>query len=322
MKVFIAGASGVLGRATIQQLIAHGHQVVGLVRSNEKARLVEALGAQAALGDIFNRAQIRDLVGDAQAVLHLATAIPARASTRPADWLTNDRLRREGTRNLVEACQGREVRAFIQQSIAYVYGDAHGNWLTEKMSPHPISPTESAVDAEKIVLQAHHLWGLPAVVLRGATFYSAEAWHTRYFIEQLKRRQMPVLGDGSTWWHYIHVDDMAAAVVRATEQAEQVAGEIFFVADDQPFQAGEFLDTLAERLGAARPLRMPLWLARLLVGSLGVNVMSMSARYQTDHIKQRLGWQPRFANYREGFEEVLARLAGEASLRPLEAVRQ
>lgn len=308
MKVFIAGASGVLGRSTIKQLIAHGHQVTGFVRSPEKGRLVDALGAKSVVGDIFNPPQVSELVGDADAVLHLATAIPAKARTIPADWATNDRLRQEGTRNLVEACRGRKIRAFVQQSIAYVYGNVHGDWLVEEAQPRPIVPTHSAVEAERIVLDAYCQWGLPAIVLRGATFYHPEAWHTRYFVEQLKRRQLPMIGDGKYYWHYVHVDDMARAIVCAVEKARDVAGETFFVADDQPFQAKDFLNDLADRLDAARPMRVPIWLARMLAGSIGVNVLTMSARYKTDKIKRRLGWSPQFPTYQEGFADVLAEM--------------
>ncbi len=311
MNIFIAGASGVLGRSTIQKLVANGHEVTGFVRSSEKARLVEALGAKSVIGDIFNPPQVRDLVGDADAVLHLATAIPAKARTTPADWATNDRLRRDGTRNLVEACKGRRIRAFVQQSIAYVYGDVRGEWLDESLPPRPIVPTHSAVEAERIVLDAHQDWGLPAIVLRGATFYHPESWHTRYFVEQLKRRQLPVIGDGKTWWHYIHVDDMAQSIVCALECAGDIAGEIFFVADDQPFQVQEFLNDLADRLGAPRPMRMPVWLARMFAGSIGVNVLTMSARYKTDKIKKKLGWSPQFPSYREGLADVLTKMGIE-----------
>lgn len=247
-------------------------------------------------------------MGNAAAVLHLATAIPATARTTPADWVTNDRLRRKGTRNLVEACKGRENRAFVQQSVAYVYGE----WLDEETPPRPIVLTLSAVDAERIVLEAYQQWGLPAIVLRGATFYHPESWHTRYFVEQLKRRMLPVIGDGKTYWHYIHADDMALSIVCAVENAENAADEIFFVADDQPFQTREFLNCLADRLGAPRPMQVLVWLARMFAGSLGVNVLSMSARYKTDKIKKILGWSPRYPTYREGFEDVLARMAHEA----------
>ncbi len=308
MKIFIAGPSGVLGRATIRQLVARGHNVVGMVRSAEKARVVESLGAQAVLGDIFNATQVRELVGDAEAVLHLATAIPTKPRTQPSDWAMNDRLRREGTRNLLEACRGRAIRAYIQQSIAFLFGNLRGAWADETMSPRSNPILQSALDGEKMALDAQREWGLPTVVLRGAMFYDAESWNTRTILDQLRKRMMPIIGDGQYYWHYIHVEDMASAVVCATEQATNVAGEIFNVADDEPAFAKDILNYAAGAIGAPRPMRVPHWLARLVAGSSAVNFLTTSARYRTDNIKQRLGWAPRYPSYREGFTEIAARL--------------
>lgn len=169
-------------------------------------------------------------------------------------------------------------------------------------------PTHSAVKAERIVLQAYQQWGLSAIVLRGATLYHPESWHIRYFIDQLKRRLLPVIGDGKTYWHYIYMEDMARAIVCAVENAENAAGEIFFVADDQPIQAKDFLNDLVDCLGAPHPMQVPVWLARMFAGSIGVNVLTMSARYKTDRIKKRLGWFPQFPTCREGFVDVLTNM--------------
>ncbi len=309
MNVFIAGSSGVLGRSTIRQLVSHGHQAMALVRTEDKARVVKSLGASAVIGDIFNPAQVRDLVDGADAVLHLATAIPTKPRWKRDDWIANDRLRREGTRNLVEACRGRKIRAYVQQSIAFVYGNLHGAWVDESAPPCPSNITQSALEGEQIALNARRDWGLPAIVLRGAQFYHAESWSTRYFIGQIKRCQLPIIGDGNYFWHYIHVDDMARAVVCAVENASEASGEILNVADDEPCQAKEFLEFLANRIGAPRPMRVPAWLARLFAGSETVNFLTTSARYRTGKIKKKLGWKPQFPTYREGFAQILAAVA-------------
>jgi nucleoside-diphosphate-sugar epimerase len=305
MRVFIAGSSGVLGRATVRQLCARGHQPVGLVRSEEKARVVRALGAEPIVGDIFDPDFVRRAVKGADVVMHLATAIPKKARPRARDWEMNDRLRRAGTRNLIEAARGQKVRAFIQQSVAFLYGDRRGDWLSEDAQPRSARNLQSVLDAEQMVLAAYDEFGLPGVVLRGATFYGPDCWHTRAMINAVKWRLMPILGSGEQYWHYVYVEDMAGACVRAAENP--APGEIFFVADDWPFHARDFLNYLAAQLNAPAPFRTTVALGRILLGPQAVQ-LAQSARYRTDKIKKMIGWTPRYPTYREGCAEILPRL--------------
>lgn len=309
MRIFIAGASGVLSRATIRQAVARGHEVVGLVRSEDKARVVRALDAEPRIGDIFDPAFVRQAARGADAIMHLATAIPQKHRTARADWLANDRLRREGTRNLIDAARGAHIHAYIQQSVAFVYGDRDGAWVTEDQAPRPDPGLRSAVDAERMVLDAYADFGLPGVVLRGATLYAGDAWHTRALLDQVKQRQLPIIGSGEQYWHYIYVEDMARACVRAAENP--APGEIFFVADDWPFHARDFLNYLAAQLHAPPPLQMPLAPAQLFLGQRAT-ALARSVRYRTDKIKKMLGWTPRYPTYREGFAEILTQVGVRA----------
>ncbi len=305
MRVFITGASGLLGRSTIRQLCSRGHDVLGLVRDQDKARVVQELGAAPVIADIYDREAMRRAMDGCDVVLHLATAIPKKARPSRSDWLANDRLRREGTKNLIEASRGYKLRAFIQQSIAFVYGDRRGEWITEDETPRPDGSTRSAIDAEKMVLAAYDEFGLPGIILRGATFYSAEAWHTRNLVTAVKRRMAPIIGNGEQYWHYIYLPDMAGACVRAAENP--APGEIFFVADAWPCHAQDLLNFLAAQLRAEAPFHMSVAMAKLLGGSTA-GIMSRSARYRTDKIKRMLGWTPRYPTYREGFAEILPAL--------------
>lgn len=305
MRVFIAGSSGVLGRASIRQLCARGHVVLGLVRTEENARLVRELGAEPVMGDILDLESLRGAVRGADVVMHLATAIPKKRRPTRADWAMNDRLRREGTWNLIEAAQGEKLHAYVQQSVALLYGDQRGNWVTEDDRPRPPANFKSAVEGEQMVLSAYDEDSLPSVILRGATLYGAEAWSTRNIISAVKRRLAPIVGSGEQYWHYVYVEDMAGACVRAAENP--APGEIFFVADDWPFHARDFLTYLSAQLRAPAPFKMSVPLARLLVGDSAISY-AQSVRYRTDKIKKMLGWTPRYPTYREGFAEILPQM--------------
>jgi nucleoside-diphosphate-sugar epimerase len=305
MKVFVAGSSGVLGRVVVQELCEHGHTVVALVRSESKARVVSELGAKPTVGRIFDLDFLRRAVHGCDVVMNLATAIPKKRYPTSDDWSTNDRLRREGTHNLIEAARGEKLYAYIQQSVAFLYGDRRGEWVTEDEPPRPAKNLVSAVEAEQLALAAHADFGLSCVILRGARFYGPEAWSTRNLIEGIKRRLAPVVGRGDQYWHYVYVKDMASACVRAAENP--APGQVFFVADDWPFHARDFLNYLALQLNAPPPMKMTVTLARLLGGESAL-LAAQSVRYRTDKIKRLLGWSPRYPTYREGLAEILQKM--------------
>src|SRR5512143_1719084 len=137
MNIFICGATGVLGRRAVEAFVAGGHRVVGLSRSPANTEWLRAHGAEARTGDLFDGEQMRELSADCDAVLHLATAIPSGSKTTPADWAMNDRIRREGTVNLVEAAVRNGCRLYLQQSITFLYGDRKGEWVDEQSALPP-----------------------------------------------------------------------------------------------------------------------------------------------------------------------------------------
>ncbi len=305
MRVFVAGSTGVLGRAVVRQLRARRHQVVALVRNGDKAKLVRDLGAEPVVGDLLDVESFRQAAAECDAVMHLATAIPKKSRPSEADWGLNDRLRREGTRNLIEAVRGQNLRAYIQQSVAFLYGDRGGEWIREDMPTRPNPILQSAIDGEQLVLEAYRQFRLPAVVLRGASFYGPECWNTRSMLDSVKHRQFPVIGNGEQYWHWIHVEDMAAATICAAENP--VPGEVMFVADDWPFHSRDLIDYLSVQFNSAAAPRLPLSVAWLLMGRQAL-MLAQSTRFRTDKIKRMIGWSPRYPTYRDGFAEILPRL--------------
>jgi 2-alkyl-3-oxoalkanoate reductase len=303
MRVFISGATGVLGRRVVKLLVENGHQVVGLSRSQANTDWLQRHGAEARQGDLFNQQEICDLAAGCNAVLHLATAVPTKSRTTPADWATNDRIRREGTQSMVEAALHNNCDLYLQQSVAFIYGDQNGAWVDET-SPLPVQQVnilQSAVDMEKIVQEAMVERGLPAVVLRFGAFYSYDSAQTQAMLAMTQKGFFPLIGDGEVYANFINVDDAANAVLSSIENCKNAIGQTFNVCDDEPVTYRELQSYLAEKLRARKPFRMPRFLARLMLGSHTVEFLSASVRCRNHLIKERLGWAPQYPTYREGY---------------------
>ena len=304
MKIFLTGATGVLGQPTLRLLVARGHQVTALVRDETRAQIARNAGATPLIGDLFDAAFARAAVQNADSVLHLATAFPKKASPGKNDWAMNDRIRIQGTQNLLDAAQRHTLHSFVVQSVAFLYGDTRGAWkreddpLPRKIAQH----LKSAVEMEQRALADYRAYDTPAVILRGASFYGPTAHSTRAMLQAIQHRRYPILGSGNQYWHWIYVDDMARACVTAAEYP--APGEIFNVADDWAFHAADGLNYIAAQLNAPAPFKMTVALARILNGS-SASFQAQSARYRTDKIKKMLGWSPKYPTYREGIAEIL-----------------
>lgn len=307
MNIFVTGGTGVLGQPTIRLLVARGHRVTALVRNAERAQLVTNVGATPLEGDLFDVNFIRDAVRDADSVLHLATAIPKKAAPGANDWALNDQIRREGTKNLLDAAQQHKLHSFVVQSIAFLYGNTRGEWKREEDPlPRKIARNlKSAAEMEANVLAEYQINNTPVVILRGALFYSPAAYSTRAMLDAIRHRRFPIIGSGEQYWHWIYVDDMARAVVLAAEHP--APGEIFNVADDWAFHARDGLNYIAAQLNAPAPFKMSVLLARILAGGTA-SFLAQSARYRTDKIKKMLGWAPKYPTYREGFAEIFRQM--------------
>jgi nucleoside-diphosphate-sugar epimerase len=298
MEVWVAGATGVLGRAVVPQLLAAGHSVVGLARDQSKwpdappeMRFVAC--------DITHAANVIQTFGgeSPDAILHLATAIPA-GKPSAQDWQRNDDVRREGTENLTEAALLADAY-YVQQSVHYVLAPQGDNWITED-SPflHPAGRIESAIDAERIMHHAHQR-GMRGCVIRPATFLSRQSSQTMAMLNALKSGMPILMGGGQNYWSFIHPEDVAAAIVRILEV--QPPGEVYNIADDEPARMADALKWLAEHLHAHPPKSIAPFIAKMALGGDAVDLLTSSRRISNAKAKQDLGWAPRYPSFREEF---------------------
>jgi nucleoside-diphosphate-sugar epimerase len=314
MRIFVAGATGAMGVPLVRQLVAAGHQVTGLTRSESKRALLEGLGATAAVADVFEPERLGAVLREArpEVVVHLLTALPKQGPMRPADLVATNRLRIEGTRNLVEAAIAAGARRLVAESIVLVYGYGdHGSApLTEahpvaRVSPRPwLQPTiDAGLALEETVLSAARAGRIEGVVLRFGFIYGPGSGSTEAAAAMVKKRRMPLLGDGSGVWSWIHVDDAAGATVAAIERGR--SGEVYNIVDDEPVTWRDYLGHFARLLGAPKPFRVPLWLVRWVSPYAAI---SLSGRFPVSNEKARreLGWRPAYPTYREGLATMVA----------------
>jgi len=311
VRVFLAGATGVIGRRLVPQLLAAGHQVTGMTRSPDRARELRTAGVEPVVADAFDAQAVRAAVSDAhpEAVIHQLTSLPARIDPRrlERDFATNDRLRGEGTRILVEAARAAGARRILAQSIAFSYvpgpsGTLHREQdplLSGSDAPKPFRRSAQALreleravlDADGVVLRYGYLYGPASSVSKDGSMG-----------RDLSRRRLPIVGAGQGVWSFIHVDDAARATVAALTSGGPGP---YNVVDDDPAPVSQWLPALAEAVGAPRPLRVPAVLARLAAGSYGVAIMTRAQGASNALAKRELGWTPEHPSWREGFRTAL-----------------
>src|SRR6266851_5315290 len=310
MKVFIAGASGVLGRRLIRQLTARGHSAVGQVRSAKAESAVREAGGEPRHADLFDAESLAKAAESCDTVIHAATAIPVKQKTTPADWAMNDHIRRKGTRCLTEAAAKIGAKTYLQQSIAWVARPKDESQFDEVSPTVPEPAIQSAIDAETIAREAESAEGFTASILRGGFFYDSESGHTRMLADALRKRQMPIIGGGEAEWAMIHSDDAASAYVAA---AEKPRSGVWHIVDNELVQVRSFLKEFAARLGAPEPRRAPVWLARWLAGEQAVAYFTKSTRTTNARFRRDFGWAPRYPTYLEGLDQIVAAWNAEAA---------
>ncbi len=301
MRAFVAGASGVLGRRIVRQLVVRGHSVVGLVRSDASATIVGSSGGEPRRGDLFDADALAKAAEGCDVIFRAATAIPTKVRTGPKDWVMNDRIRREGTRSLVAAAAKVGARAFLQESIVWAVGTLDGRPFDEDAPPAGDPVLASAQDAERIAREAGASHGFDTLTLRCGGFYSADSWHTRILAESIAKGRPVLIGRHSPVWSLIHIDDAASAFVTAAEAPKT---GVWHIVDDRPVPLSAFLGELAMRLGARPPRRMPRWLARIFLGRYGTRLLTSSFSTSNARFRRDFGWQPSSPTYREGVEEI------------------
>jgi len=302
VRVLVAGASGVLGRRIVRQLVARNHTVVGLTRSGTAETTVRSLGGDPRRADLFDADAVAQAAKGCDVVIRAATAIPTKVRTGPKDWAMNDRIRREGTRSLVAAVARVGARAFLQESVVWAVGTLDGKPFGEDAPPANDPVLASALDGERIAREAGSADGFDTMALRCGGFYSADGWHTRILAESIARGRPVLIGRQRPVWSMIHTDDAAGAFVTA---AEATKTGVWHIVDDRPVPLAEFLGELAHRLDARPPRRMPRWLARMFLGRYGTRILSSSFSTSNARFRRDFGWQPSFPTVAEGLEEVV-----------------
>jgi nucleoside-diphosphate-sugar epimerase len=309
VKVFVAGASGALGRSLVPRLVAAGHEVTGTTRSRQRAEAIRAAGASPAVVDALDAEALREAVERTapEVVVHELTALPQRWNPRKSDlYEPTNRIRGEGTRNLVAAAGAAGARRFVCQSVAFAYAPGPEPEVVDEQAPlnlrapPPFGDGVRAIDAmERAVLGAERLEGL---VLRYGWFYGPGTHYGEdgSLAGDVRKRRFPVIGSGAGLFSWIHVDDAADATVTAVERG---APGVYNVVDDEPAALRDWLPVYAEAIGAPPPRHVPVWLARLFAGKMASAVNAQPGASNA-RAKRELGWEPRWSSWREGFREA------------------
>ena len=308
MRVFLAGGSGVIGRPLIRQLVAAGHVVVATTQSPAKVALLEQLGATAVVMDAFDGGAVRKAVIDAkpEAVMHQLTALPPKYDpTKPAFYEKTTRLRGETTEHLVQAARDAGAGRFIFQSICFMH-EFKGPMVLDETAPIQVDAPGHVGEATRATLRGEALAtateGLTGVVLRYGQLYGPGTYFSPEgdFGRRARKRMLPIVGDGGGTFSFLHVEDAASAAATALEKGEGV----YNIADDEPAPAREWIPVFCEAVGAPRPLRIPLWLARLVAGRTVADGMANFRGSTSEKAKRELGWRPGHPTWRRGFYEI------------------
>jgi nucleoside-diphosphate-sugar epimerase len=307
MRVFVAGATGAIGKQLVPRLVAAGHEVHGMTRSESKQAMLDELGAVPVVADALDPGQVAEAVGRArpEVIVHQLTAI---GSLDPRhfdrDFALTNRLRTEGTDHLLSAGQAMGVRRFVAQSYGSWWYVRTGGPVKSEEDPLDPAParemreTRAAVrHLEQAVLGARWTEG---IVLRYGSFYgpgTSMAPGGEQF-ETVRKRKFPVIGDGGGVWSFIHIADAAEATVAAIERAHR---GVYNVVDDDPAPVAEWLPALAQELGVNKPMRVPRFIGRLFAGEVGVVMMTDARGASNAKAKRELQWRPAHPSWRQGF---------------------
>src|SRR6266487_241200 len=308
MRVFVAGGTGAIGRRLVPQLVARGHQVTATTTSAAKLGLLKQLDAD---GDGLDAASVGAAVAAARpdAIVHQMSALSFAHAGRP-DFkhperfgaITN-RLRTEGTDHLLAAAEATGVSHVVAQSFAMWTANRERGLVTEE---EPLWLQELPAKMRVIVEPLHHVEDVVVkaggAALRYGGFYGPGGGIEDQ-IELVRKRRLPIIGGGTGYFSWVHLDDAASATVLAVEQ--QARG-VFNIVDDEPAPVSEWLPHLAACVGAKRPLRIPKWLVRPMAGEMGVAIMTEGRPFSNAKTKRELGWDLRYPSWREGFKQEAA----------------
>ncbi len=299
MRVFLAGGSGAIGVPLIRALTAAGHQVTALTRSAANASTLRALGATPAVADALDAEALQRVVVEAKPthVIHELTAIPKGGVRSARDLAPTNRLRVEGTRNLIEAAVAAGAKRIVSGSFAMFRGAPSAD-----LPPDMRAASEAVRSMEFQTLEANRTARIEGVVLRYGLFYGPDAGSTVQMIAMAKRRLLPTIRGDRGLLSNIHVDDAASATVAALERAP--AGSVYDIVDDRPVSFSEIAASLADAARAPRPFAVPAWLPRLLMPYMA-RMIALRLPLSNEKARAELGWRPAYPTIREGLAQTL-----------------
>ena len=309
MRVFVAGGSGAVGRRLVPQLVARGHQVTATATSPAKLTLVEQLGADGVVMDGLDAAAVGEAVAAARpdAIVHQMTALSAAHAGKPdlkhpdRFFATTVRLRREGTDHLLAAAEAIGVPHVVAQGFGAFNGIREGGWVKTEEDPLDPGPANAREGAEALGHLEDVVVKAGGAVMRYGSLYGPGAIDD--WVDLVSRRRFPLVGGGTGYISWVHLDDAASATVLALEQQ---ANGVFNIVDDEPAPASQWLPYLAACAGAKRPWPVPAWVARLLAGEMAVIMMTEGRGFANAKAKRELGWKLRYPSWRQGFKDELA----------------
>ena len=305
MHVYVAGGTGVVGTRLIPRLVERGHRVTATTTRVEKVAVLESLGAKGVVVDGLDPAAVGEAVATAgpDAIVHQMTALGGGPDPKHFDrsFALTNRLRTEGTEHLLAAARASGVRRFVAQSYTGWPNIRSGGWVKDEEDP--LDPEPPKAQRESLAAIRHledAVRKADGTVLRYGAFYGDAS---DPMVPIVRRRQFPIVGGGTGYTSWIHLDDAAGATVLALEKD---ARGVFNIVDDEPAPASEWLPYLAECLGAKPPLKLPVWVARLAAGEVAVSMLTRTRGSSNARAKRELGWELRWPSWRQGFKHGLA----------------
>jgi len=308
MRVFVTGATGALGRHLVPGLVAAGHRVTATTRSAAKTRQLQEAGAEPVVVNGLDRGAVIAAVRAAapEVIVHQMTALADMRSLRRFDrvFAATNELRTKGTDNLLVAAAEAGTRRVVAQSYTGWPNERSGGLVkteSDPLDPRAIPSARRSLAAIRHVEQAVPAGAPEGVALRYGSFYGPAA--SEPLLDMVRKRQIPLIGGGTGIWSFIETGDAAAATVAAVEGG---APGVYNIVDNDPAPVAEWLPYLAEILSAKPPLRVPAWLGHLLAGELVVAQMTSVRGASNEKARKELGWEPRYASWREGFRAWIA----------------
>jgi nucleoside-diphosphate-sugar epimerase len=312
-RIFIAGATGVMGRRVVPSLVKMGYRLSAVGRSRQSRQALERIGVTPVELDLFDAAAVRRAVAGHEVVINLATSIPSTLRMfLPGAWRMNDRIRSQASANLAAAAIAGGARRYIQESFAPIYPDCGERWIDEQAPVQPAKYNRSVLDAEAAAARFTQQGGV-GVALRFAFFYGPDSPALQDMARFVRRGWSPVFGAPGAYFPSLSHDDAAAAVIAALD----LPAGIYNVADDEPLPRREYLASLAGALGVRSPGLPPGWVEKL-AGSLA-ETLARSLRISNRKLKAESGWAPKYPSVRQGWQPALAGLPGDEKAAVIES---